>query len=178
MTDLAVRTIGARIKAARRDRGIRSIRAFAELLDDPTLTESVLENVEAGRKADLPISAVLNIAYALKVPFSLLLAPLSDSSLPMDLPNLSTGLREMNPAEFDAWLTGDDSGRYRSQSAQEREDLAELRAFREVQRVRREIERERVVASVSNETGPNRVEYLEGELDALLGFLRSASWLV
>ncbi len=178
MTALAVRTIGARIKAARRDRGIRSIRAFAELLDDPSLTESVLENVEAGRKADLPISAVLNIAYALKVPLSLLLAPLSDPALPMDLPNLSPGLSEMTPAEFDAWLSGDDSSRYRSHSAQERQDLAELRAFREVQRVKREIERERNVATLAGDTNASRVEYLEGELTTLLGFLRSAGWLV
>ena len=171
-------TIGARIKAARRGRGIRSIRAFAQLLDDSSLTESVLENVEAGRKADLPISAVLNIAYALKVPLSLLLAPLSDSALPMDLPNLSAGLSEMTPAEFDAWLTGDDSGQYRSQSAQEREDLAELRAFREIQRVKREIERERTVATLVGDSSSSRVDFLEGELSALLGFLESAGWLV
>lgn len=178
MTELAVDTIGARIKAARRDRGIRSIRSFAELLDDPFLTESVLENIEAGRKADLPISAVLNIAFALKVPLSLLLAPLSDSSLPVDLPNLSNGLRDMSPAEFDGWLSGDDAGRYRSRSALEREDLAELRAFREIQRIRREIERERVMGSISNDAGLSRLQFLESELDSLLGFLRSAGWLI
>lgn len=171
-------TIGARIKAARRARHIKSIREFAGLLQGTGLTESVLENIEAGRKSDLPVSELLNIARALRVPPSLLLAPLADSSRELDLPNLSGDLRGMSVAEFDAWLVGDSTGSYRSATADERSDLVELDAFRELQRLRRELARERAVGELEDQTSSNRLEYLNQQTTELAKFLTSAGWII
>ena len=167
-------SIGARIKAARRARGIKSIREFSELLGDPTLTESVLENIEAGRKADLPISAVLNIARALRVPPAFLLVAITAAGSP-DLPNLSPALQAMTSAEFDAWLAGDAAGAYRTTDPAERNDLAELEAFRELGRARRELEREQITGTLGSPS-PARVELLERRTAELTDFLRSAGW--
>lgn len=171
------RSIGQRIKAARKARGIRSIREFSEVLQGTGLTESVLENIEAGRKVDLPISDLLNIAYALKVPPSLLLSPLADSSQSIDLPNLSDGVRAMSLAEFDAWVSGHAGGSFRASSAAERSDIAELEAFRELRRTQRDLEREQVVGELEGDRG-HRVEYLERQIAELTDFLHSAGWVV
>ena len=170
-------SLGARIKAARRSRGIKSIREFADLLQDVNLTEAVLENIEAGRKADLPVSSVLNIARALRVPPPLLLTALTGSATAVDLPNLSHSLRGMSAAEFDAWVSGDASGAYRPTDASERNDLAELDAYRELERTRRELEREQI----SGELGApkaSRVDFLNRRTAELTEFLRSAGWQI
>jgi transcriptional regulator with XRE-family HTH domain len=170
-------TIGARIKAARRSRGIKSIREFADLLQDVSLTESVLENIEAGRKTDLPVSSVLNIARALRVPPPFLLSALTAPTEAPDLPNLSPSLRDLSLAEFDAWLIGDAAGAYRPIDASERNDLAELDAFRELERTKRELQREQITSDLGAAKA-SRMEFLERRSSELTEFLRSAGWQI
>lgn len=170
-------SIGARIKAARRARGVRSIRELAERLKGTNLTESILENIEAGRKADLPVSDLLNIAHAIGVPPALLLTPLANSDRAVDLPNLSAEIQAMSNAEFDAWLAGDSSGAYRPLLADERTDLLELASFRELQRLKRELDRARAVDTL-DAAGTSRVAYLERQTSELTDFLTSAGWII
>lgn len=171
------RTVGARIKAARRARGIRSVRELADLLKGTALTESVLGNIETGRKSDLPLSDLLNIAFALRVPPSLLLAPLAVSQGAVDLPGLSDELRSMSLAEFDAWLSGNGGGAFRSTLSDERSDLAELQAFRELQQTQRELDRVRAAQAV-DASGAARLDYLEKQISELTKFLTSAGWIL
>lgn len=173
----AEQSIGARIKAARRARGIKSIRELAEAVRGTNLTEAVLENIEAGRKTDLPVSELLNIARALRVPPALLLAPLANPSQAVDLPNLSDDLNSMTVEEFDAWLSGEPSGAYRSTSPDERTDLTELDAFRDLQRLRRELHRADAVVQVDRSQSP-RLEYLEKQTAELTEFLSAAGWKI
>ena len=149
-------SIGARIRAARRERGFRSTRDLAESLVGTKITESVLENIESDRKADLSLGQFLSIAYALRVPPTYLLAPLSRPTSKLDLKNLSDDLRSLTAAEFDAWFSGASTGGHRPASAAERNDREDLDAFRELYAVRRELDRLSVVADLaSNDENAN-----------------------
>lgn len=141
-------SIGARIRAARRDRGYRTTRELAETLTGTKITESVLENIESGRKADLTLGQFLSIAYALRVPPSYLLAPLVRPSAHLDLQNITEDLQNLSAAEFDAWFSGASTGAHRPSSAAERNDRENLDAYRELFALLREIDRLKVVAAL------------------------------
>lgn len=144
-------SIGARIRAARRERGYRTTRELAETLTGTKITESVLENIESGRKADLTLGQFLSIAYALRVPPSYLLAPLVRPTAHLDLQNISEDLQSLSGAEFDAWFSGASTGAHRPTSTAERNDRENLDAYRELFSLRREIERLNVVAALEGE---------------------------
>lgn len=59
--------IGRRIVAARRDAGLKSAAALAERVADKTISQSVIQNVEAGRKRDLTVHELVEIARAIGV---------------------------------------------------------------------------------------------------------------
>jgi transcriptional regulator with XRE-family HTH domain len=175
------RSIGARVRSARRARGFRTTRELAAAIDQPNLTESILENIEAGRKADLPVSQLLNVAIALQVPVSYLLAPMTRPLDGLDLPNLSSAFTDMTAAEFDAWLSSIPNADYRAETAAERSDRAELQAFRELQVHRRELRRLRIVAGLeeAHELGTqSRIEEITRQIDVNVAYLRSAGWEV
>lgn len=172
-------TIGDRIKAARRARGFRTTRELADAMPGSKISEHVLENIEAGRKTDLQVSALLSIARALHVPPAFLLAPLTHPSRTIDLPNLSSDVASMSVGEFDAWLAGESDGAYRSSDPSERSDLAELDAFRELQQLRRELDREGAISAVDESpTSAGRRAYLEAQAAELTEFLTKAGWLL
>ncbi len=183
-------SVGARIQALRKLRGLRTSRDLADAIDSPNLTESVIENIEAGRKTDLPISQLLNIAYALQVPPSYLLVPLESSAERLDLPNLSDQLARMTPLEFDAWLSGASSSSFRSPTAAEYASRTELEALRELNALRLELHRLHTVISLESEipatttkTGADewaplgaRQEEIAARVAFLQSYLRSAGW--
>lgn len=100
-------SIGKRIAAWRRRRGYRTARDLADAIPVDSITEAVIQNIEAGRKADLSISQLLNIAHGLRVAPAFLLAPVARPFDPVDLPNLGPKVAAMNVAEFTAWLAAD-----------------------------------------------------------------------
>lgn len=144
-------SIGGRIRAARRDRGYRTTRELADALAGTKITESVLENIESGRKADLTLGQFLSIAYALRVPPSYLLARLVDPAAPLDLPHLSDDLHELTGAEFDAWFSGVTGSAYRPQTGPERRDRDNLESFRELHTIRRELTRLNVIQELKGD---------------------------
>lgn len=190
MTDYRTESsIGARIKATRRQRGYRTTREFAEAMPGSTLTESILENIESGRKADLAISQLLNIARALAIPPSFLLAPMGTADAGLDLPNLGDAFNGVSAAEFDSWLAAIPTSGYRSAVVAERADIDQLNALRELQAQRREAQRLRVVLQVQSEASdpdlesalPVTKKRLESAISAarqLEDFLRSAGWAI
>ncbi|MDQ0894489.1 helix-turn-helix domain-containing protein [Agromyces ramosus] len=149
-------SIGARIRAARRDRGYRTTRELAETLTGTKITESVLENIESGRKADLTLGQFLSIAYALRVPPSYLLAPLVRPSAHLDLQNITDDLQGLSAAEFDAWFSGASTGAHRPSSTAERNDRENLDAYRELFSLLREIDRLNVVAALEGSERDSR----------------------
>ncbi|RXZ72781.1 helix-turn-helix domain-containing protein [Agromyces albus] len=180
-------SIGARIRAARRERGYRTTRELAETLTGTKITESVLENIESGRKADLTLGQFLSIAYALRVPPSYLLAPLVRPSAHLDLQNITDDLQGLSAAEFDAWFSGASTGAHRPTSTAERNDRENLDAYRELFALRREIDRLNVVAAleVSERGGPDaggaspalaRMDALRARADELARLLSTSGF--
>lgn len=146
-------SIGARIKAARRARGFRTAKDLADSIVGGKLTEAIIENIEAGRKADLSISQLFNIAMALKVPVSFLAAPMARINAPLDLPNLSADFDGMTSEQFDGWISSTTSGAYRVEHNGERNDRAELALLRELQTLTREQHRLQVLLDLSEQSG-------------------------
>lgn len=146
-------SVGARIKLARRERGYRTTRELADAIPADNVTMAVLENIESGRKADLSISQLLNIASGLGVPVSMLLAPMANPEAELDLPNLSGQFDGMTAAEFDCWLSATPLSSYRPRLAAERGDIDLLNSLRELGTLRRELERLEVVLGVQSTSG-------------------------
>ena len=190
MTDFrSESSLGARIRAARRARGMRTARELAESIVGGTLTESIIENIEAGRKVVLDVSQLLNIAMALRIPLSYLLAPLGEPDRPLDLPNLSQAFEGMTAIEFDSWLASSDDGRYQPESLDERNATSELQALREWSALTREAARLQTMfdleTATSSKSNPDRTLLRSTEarlVDArreserLAAYLKSAGW--
>jgi hypothetical protein len=133
-------TVGSRIAALRKARGFASAKALAEAIPGDSVTESILQNIEAGRKNDLAVAQLLNIAWALRVSPVFILAPLGSPHEHLDLPNLTPEVRDLTVGEFDAWISGID-GIYRPITADEHSERAQLEALRELLRARRDAAR-------------------------------------
>lgn len=143
-------TVGARIAALRKARGFASAKALAEAIPGGSVTEAILQNIEAGRKNDLAVAQLLNIAWALRVSPPFILAPLGSPHEHVDLPNVIPDIQNLNVAEFDAWISGID-GAYRPITADEHSERTQLEALRELLRARREARRLRSVIDLSAE---------------------------
>jgi transcriptional regulator with XRE-family HTH domain len=177
--------VGARIKLARRQRGYRTTRELADAIPGGNVTAAVLENIESGRKADISVSQLLNIARGLGVPPSMLLAPIGSPNSGLDLPNLSDQFDGMTAAEFDCWLSATPASSYKPRLAAERVDTDLLNSLRELGTLRRELERLRIVLDVQNASGDpdllsssddvrNRIDRVTSEAARVAGLLVSA----
>jgi hypothetical protein len=130
-------TVGARIAALRKARGFASAKALADAIPGDSITDSILRNIEAGRKNDLAVAQLLNLAWALRVSPMFILAPLGTPAEHLDLPNIVPDVQHLTVGEFDAWVSGID-GIYRPTTADEHSERAQLEALRELLRARRE----------------------------------------
>lgn len=177
-------TIGARIKLARRERGYRTTRELADAAPGGNITSAILENIESGRKADISVSQLLNIARALNVPPSYLLAPIGNPNSKLDLPNLSSDFDGMTAAEFDCWLSATPASSYKPRLAAERTDINILGTLRELGSLRRELERLHIVLAVQSSSGDpdladsnteiqRRIDNIEAEARRVAGLLTS-----
>lgn len=149
------------------------------------ISSAVLENIESGRRSNLDISQILNIAHTLRVPVTALLAPVARPNDPIDLPNLTKQLASMTAAQFDAWIAGITTADYTPTTADERNDLAQLQALRVIQTTRRELHRLEVVAQFSDNqpevfrrTTTVQIEAAQALIENLREYLLSAGWEV
>ena len=176
--------IGARIRLARRERGYRTTSDLAEAIPGGNITPAILENIESGRKADISVSQLLNIARGLGVPISMLLAPIGRPDDKLDLQNLGEDFDGMTVAEFDCWLSATPSSSYRPRLAAERVDISVLNSLRELGTLRREFDRLRIVRDVGAASGDSdltfdssvqaRLDLVERELERVAALLTSA----
>lgn len=174
--------IGQRIKELRRRRGYRSTADLAQHIPGGNVTAAVLDNIESGRKADLSVSQLLNIARALRVPPIYLLAEVTAPGSGLDLPGLSHDFAEMTAGEFEAWFSGILGGAYRSPDPDERVDLLQLEAYRNLTRLGRELIRlaaiQQAVADQVTTPEGSRHAALEAEATELRDYLKSAGWTI
>ena len=154
---------------------MRSQADLANAVNHESVTAAVVQNLEAGRKAELTISQLLNIAFALQVPPSFLLAPLGNSTAKLDLPNLAPGVASMAPVEFDAWFSGLAGGAHRYNSTEEQQSISQLEAIRELAQARRELIRLRTIERLESQDGRSKPP-VAGELpwDSLQDQIASA----
>ena len=192
MTDFRTETsIGDRIQAVRKHRGIRTTKELADTIAGDNVTEAILQNIEAGRKSDLAVSQLLNIAHALGVSPLFLLAPVGRPLDTLDLPNLSQALAAMTVVEFDAWISGETDGAYRWTTTDERSERTQLQAMRELDALIRERNRLtsnlQVEATLNTAAGDNdaaqpwnttqdRLNEANRRITQLSSFLTSAGW--
>jgi transcriptional regulator with XRE-family HTH domain len=134
-------TVGARIAAARKARGFKSTKDLADAIPGDSITGSILQNIEAGRKNDLAVAQLLNIAWALGVSPTWILAPIGSPAEHIDLPNIIPEIRDLTVAEFDAWLSGNIDSVYMPETSDEHNDRIQLAALRELLKERRELQR-------------------------------------
>jgi transcriptional regulator with XRE-family HTH domain len=176
-------TLGARIQAARKARGLRTARELASAIDGGNVSEAIIENIEAGRKASLDVSQLLNIAMALGVAPSYLLAPLGRPRDGVDLPNLSRAFEGMTAIEFDSWLSNVPDSGYQPQSMDERNASAELQALREWASFAHEVARLEVALDLEVAAGGGltertqaRLTFARDEKTRLESYLSTAGW--
>jgi transcriptional regulator with XRE-family HTH domain len=152
MTDFRTAgTIGERIQAARKMRGMNA-QQLANAVGNPSVTESIIANIETGRKGDLSVSQLLNIAYALQLSPTYLLAALGDPERPIDLPHVSEGIAAMTSMEFDRWVSGGTAGALTWGTATEDTERNQLKALRELDHQIRERKRLAGVLALEEET--------------------------
>ncbi|TFC20047.1 XRE family transcriptional regulator [Cryobacterium algoritolerans] len=106
MTQAGTDSIGRRIAKYRRVMGIATAKDLAGRIGSETLSASVIQNIESGRKADLSVSQLLNISRGLGISPVLLLASIDRPFDPLDLTGLSPYVAKMTGAELDAWISG------------------------------------------------------------------------
>jgi transcriptional regulator with XRE-family HTH domain len=182
-------SLGDRVRTLRKARGFRSQKDLADAIQGGTVTAATIDNIETGRKVKVDVSQLLNIAMALQVPPSYLLAPLTDPDSPLDLPNLSAAFSDMTAVEFDAWLSGTADGRFQPRTLEERNAISELRGLREWAALADEVARLEVLLKLEKSTGPSsddgyvrstedRLIAARREAERVAGLLRSAGWTI
>jgi transcriptional regulator with XRE-family HTH domain len=183
-------TVGARIAALRKARGFASTKALAEAIPGDSVTESILQNIEANRKNDLAVAQLLNIAAALRVSPLFILAPLGSPHAQLDLPNITPDIAAMSVAEFDAWVSGLTDGSYRPVTADEHSERTQLEALRELLAERRALHRFQTIIELEKKIpatadGPSaaewdntelRIEEAKRRISQLEIYLGSAGW--
>ena len=154
------------------------------------ISGAVLRNIEAGVKADLTVSELLNISRALNVAPIFLLAPIREPDAAIDLPNLSRDLKIMSALELDEWLSTASDSIQEWTTPEEQSENNQLRAMRLLNLAKRDRERlSRLIeltpnipaaseADLEGETGSlrARVSELQREIRRLEGYLRRAGW--
>jgi transcriptional regulator with XRE-family HTH domain len=192
MTDFRTAAgIGARIQAARKQRGMRHAHDLADAIPGGALSEAMIQNIEAGRKENLTVTQLLNIACALKIAPGFLLAPMGKPKALLDLPGLSDDLSQLTVVEFDAWLAGLHGGIHSWSSSDDQSERAELAAMRELEVQLLERDRQRTVLEVERssaltaedveelqrwETTEERLAYADRTISRLSAFLSAAGW--
>jgi len=184
-------TVGARIAAARKARGFKSTKDLADAIPGDSITGSILQNIEAGRKNDLAVAQLLNIAWALGVSPTWILAPIGSPMEHIDLPNIIPEIRDLTVAEFDAWLSGNIDGVYMPETSDEHNDRIQLAALRELLKETRELLRQTNIQpaymdSFEDPTGEDAKNFLDDterriettirRIEKLERFLKSAGW--
>jgi transcriptional regulator with XRE-family HTH domain len=98
-------TIGKRIAGYRKFLKIGTAADLAARIPNLKVTASVIQNIESGRKTDLSVSQLLDIAMGLGVSPLALLVPVDSPFERVDLPGVGSDVSSLTVHEFDQWLT-------------------------------------------------------------------------
>ncbi len=124
-------TFAKRLGAWRRHRGFRTAASLAERIEEQggSVSASVIQNLESGRKVDPTVSQLIALSRALGVPPIVLLIPLGDPMAPVEM--AGAGFEETAAFELDAWWSGLSEGIAEASLPQfPKDDWETLRALR------------------------------------------------
>jgi transcriptional regulator with XRE-family HTH domain len=96
---------GARVKRLRKVRGFSSSQALAEAIGNPLISESVIRNIENGRKAEISIVHLLEISFVLEVPPLMLLFDYNRPRHHASLPGLGPNFEDATVEDLDNWFS-------------------------------------------------------------------------
>jgi transcriptional regulator with XRE-family HTH domain len=97
--------IGARIRRLRRAAGFKSRENLANAIGSPSVTAAVIKNIEAGRKADMSVVHLLEIAYAIGVSPLVLLLDFSHPNQKASIAGLGANFTGATNNNIDDWIT-------------------------------------------------------------------------
>jgi transcriptional regulator with XRE-family HTH domain len=97
--------IGARIRRLRRAAGFKSREDLADAIGSPSVTAAVIKNIEAGRKADMSVVHLLEIAYAIGVSPLVLLLDFSHPNQKASIAGLGSNFTGATNNDIDDWIT-------------------------------------------------------------------------
>jgi transcriptional regulator with XRE-family HTH domain len=98
-------TFGARVRRLRRAAGYTSREELAEAIQNPSVSSAVIKNIEAGRKADISVVHLFEIAFALHVSPLVLLIDFSEPYQPARVAGLGPNFDGVTNIELDEWFT-------------------------------------------------------------------------
>lgn len=91
--------VGKRLAQLRKSKNITAAQ-LADLVPSSSITKTVITNVESGRKRDLTVTELIQLAAALNVPIVSLLVDTQSPWAPADLPGLINGLDGLSNVEY------------------------------------------------------------------------------
>jgi transcriptional regulator with XRE-family HTH domain len=104
MTQTLPETFGQRVQRMRKLVGFKSSRSLAEAINNPLISESVIRNIENGRKAEVSIVHLLEIAWAIGVSPLVLLLNYSAPARVAGIPGLGPNFAPATVEEIDEWI--------------------------------------------------------------------------
>lgn len=96
--------IGKRIASYRKYMGVGTAKDLADKIGNPKITAAVIQNIESGRKVDLSVAQLLDIAHGLGVSPIFLLAPVGRPLDKVDLANVSEDVAQLTTLQLDEWF--------------------------------------------------------------------------
>ncbi|WP_026851065.1 helix-turn-helix domain-containing protein [Glaciibacter superstes] len=196
-TSTRTAVIGRRILKLRKNLGITTAAALADSIPNPTITESVIQNIEGGRKSEISLPQVLDIAMALGVPPITLMTDVFHPNRLVDTEGVGSDVAALTNEEFILWFQGDPGIRaaFDASSSTDAENglgpagtrspfrtvvrfipyLAEIqrRLDAYLRRLPRDLETARTAKDLTLETGiRERLEMLESEAEHLRWLLK------
>jgi len=102
---MTIEPIGKRIASYRKARGFKTAAALAEAIPNDAVSASVIQNIESGRKVDVTVAQLLDIAWAMRVSPAHLIVPVHTPMEKFQYPGVGTDVADMSVNDALAWIT-------------------------------------------------------------------------
>lgn len=102
---MKIEPIGRRVAAYRKSAGFKTAEDLANAIPNAAVTKSTIQNVESGRKQDLSVSQLLDIAKALDIPPVALAVPINLPMEKAEIPGVGDAVASMTNLEVVRWFT-------------------------------------------------------------------------
>ena len=102
---MTIEPIGKRIASYRKARGFKTAASLAEAIDNDAISAAVIQNIESGRKADVTVAQLLDIAWAMRISPANLIVPVNTPMEKFTYPGVGEGVAQLSVNDALAWIT-------------------------------------------------------------------------